>query len=69
MQIGWSILGNSTHMSKYWFVRVRISIFTSKISSGIWSRFEADPGGWQWLGTGKEVTLLYALMFVQIKIC
>jgi hypothetical protein len=47
-------LGIPSFMSRYRFFRVRISIFTSKISSGIWSRFEADPGGWQWLGTGKE---------------
>ena len=32
-------------MFKYRFVRVRISILTSKIIFGIWRPLEADPGG------------------------
>ena len=41
-------------MSKYRFVRVRISILVLKIISGIWSPLEADPGGQP--GTDLEVS-------------
>jgi hypothetical protein len=49
-------------MSKYRFVRVRISILTSKIISGTWRPLEADHGGRP--GKGREVTFRYAFMFV-----
>ena len=43
-------------MSKYRFVRVRISILTIKIMSGTWRPLEADPGGQP--GTYREVTFM-----------
>ena len=49
-------------MSKYRFVRVRISILTIKIMSGTWRLLEADPGGQP--GTDREVTFRYAFMYV-----
>ena len=41
-------------MSKYRFVRARISILTIKIMSGTWRLLEADPRGQP--GTDREVT-------------
>ena len=49
-------------MSKYRFIRVRISILTSEIVSGTWMPLEADPGGQP--GTDREVTFRYAFMYV-----
>ena len=40
-------------MSKYMFVRVRVSIFTPKIMSGTWSPLEAEPEGHPY--TDREV--------------
>ena len=49
-------------MSKYRFVRVRISFLKSKIMPGTWRPLEADPGGQP--GTDREVTFRYAFMYV-----
>jgi hypothetical protein len=49
-------------MSKYRFVKVRISILTSKMISGTWTPLEADPGCQP--GTDMEVTFRYAFLYV-----
>ena len=51
-----------SRMSKYRFVRVRISILESKIMFDSWRLLEADPGGQP--GTDREVTFRYAFMYV-----
>ena len=62
VHIGKSHLGMPSYMSKYRFVRVRISIHTSKIISGTCRPLEADPGGQP--GTDREVTFRYAFLYV-----
>ena len=62
VQIGRSHLGMPSCMSKYRFVRVPISILTSKIITGTWRPLEADPGGQ--LGIDREVTFRYAFLYV-----
>ena len=46
-------------MSKYRFVRVRISILVLKIISGTWRPLEADPGGcWRLILEASQVQIL-----------
>ena len=61
-QIERSHLGIPSCMSKYRFLRVRISILTSKIITGTWRPLEADPGGQP--GIDREVTFRYAFLYV-----
>ena len=61
-QIGRSLLGMPSCMSKYRFVGVRISILISKIISGIWRPLEADPKGQS--VTDGEVTIRYVFMYI-----
>jgi hypothetical protein len=49
-------------MSKNRFVRVRISIFQSKIMFNTWRPLEAHPRGQP--GTAREVTIRYAFIYV-----
>ena len=51
-------------MSKYKFVRVRISILKSKIMFDTWRPLKADPGGQP--GTGSEVTFRHAFMYFNV---
>ena len=62
VQIGRSPLGMPSCMSKYRFVRVRISILTIKIVSGTWRLLEADPVGQP--GTDREVSSRYAFVYI-----
>ena len=59
VQIGRSHLGMPSCMSKYRFVRVRISILVLKIISGTWRPLEADPGGrWRLILEASQVQIL-----------
>jgi hypothetical protein len=49
-------------MSKYRFVRVRISFLKSKIMPVTWRPLEVDPGGQP--GTAREVSFRYAFIYV-----
>ena len=55
-------IGMPSCLSKYMFVRVRISIFISKIISGIERTLEPDPGSQPI--SGKEVKFRHTFMYV-----